>query len=62
MTIVLVHGVPESAAIWDEMLTQMQRDDVVALSPPEFGAPVPDGFADPQHESGPKRGAALSRA
>lgn len=44
MTVVLVHGVPESAAIWDEMLAQMDRDDVVALSPPGFGAPVPDGF------------------
>lgn len=44
MTIVLVHGVPESAAIWDEMIAQMQRNDVVALSPPGFGAPVPDGF------------------
>jgi pimeloyl-ACP methyl ester carboxylesterase len=44
MTVVLVHGVPESAAIWDDMLAQMHRDDVVVLSPPGFGAPVPDGF------------------
>lgn len=33
MTIVLVHGVPESAAIWDEVLAQMQRDDVVRQRP-----------------------------
>ncbi|MGK0276707.1 MAG: pimeloyl-ACP methyl ester carboxylesterase [Ilumatobacter sp.] len=44
MTVVLVHGVPESAAIWDEMLAEMNRDDVVAVSPPGFGAPLPDGF------------------
>ena len=44
MTVVLVHGAPESAAIWDEMLAQMDRDDVAALSPPGFGPPVPDGF------------------
>lgn len=45
MTIVLVHGNPETAAIWDEMRNHLGTDDVVALSPPGFGAPVPDGFA-----------------
>ena len=44
MTVVFVHGVPEAPAIWDEMLAHMRRDDVVRLSPPGFGAPVPDGF------------------
>ncbi|MGI8927011.1 MAG: alpha/beta fold hydrolase [Tepidiformaceae bacterium] len=43
MTIVLVHGNPETAAIWDE-LRQHLNGEVVALSPPGFGAPVPDGF------------------
>ena len=44
MTVALVHGVPECAAIWDDMIEAMGRDDVVTLSPPGFGAPVPDGF------------------
>ena len=42
--LVLVHGNPETAAIWDPLRAELGRDDVVALSPPGFGAPVPDGF------------------
>lgn len=45
MPIVLVHGNPETDAIWDEMRKHLGRDDVIALSPPGFGAPVPEGFA-----------------
>ena len=44
MPIVLVHGNPETAAIWDEMRTHLNSSDVIALSPPGFGAPVPAGF------------------
>lgn len=44
MTIVLVHGVPEVPAIWDELIAAMGDADVVALAPPGFGAPLPDGF------------------
>jgi pimeloyl-ACP methyl ester carboxylesterase len=44
MTVVLVHGNPETAAIWEPLIAALGRDDVVALSPPGFGAPVPDGF------------------
>lgn len=44
MPAVFVHGNPESAAVWDELFTHLQRKDVVALSPPGFGAPVPAGF------------------
>jgi pimeloyl-ACP methyl ester carboxylesterase len=44
MTVVLVHGNPETAAIWDPLRAELGRDDVVALSPPGFGAPVPAGF------------------
>ena len=46
-TVVLVHGNPETAAIWGPLtaaLHERGRGDVVALSPPGFGAPVPDGF------------------
>ncbi len=44
MTVAFVHGVPETAAIWDPLIAELGRDDVVTLSPPGFGAPVPDGF------------------
>jgi pimeloyl-ACP methyl ester carboxylesterase len=44
MPIVLVHGNPETDAIWDELRAHLGRNDVIALSPPGFGAPVPEGF------------------
>jgi pimeloyl-ACP methyl ester carboxylesterase len=44
VTLVLVHGNPEAAAIWDDLRAALGRDDVVALSPPGFGAPTPPGF------------------
>jgi pimeloyl-ACP methyl ester carboxylesterase len=44
MPAVFVHGNPETAAIWDELFGALERDDVIALSPPGFGAPVPKGW------------------
>ncbi|MEN4396865.1 alpha/beta fold hydrolase [Mycolicibacterium senegalense] len=44
MTIVLVHGNPETDAIWGPLVDALGRDDVTRLSPPGFGAPLPDGF------------------
>ena len=47
MTVVLVHGVPETAEVWDlfvEQLEALGETDVQRLSPPGFGAPVPEGF------------------
>jgi pimeloyl-ACP methyl ester carboxylesterase len=44
MTVVFVHGNPETDAIWDELRKHLGRDDTVALSPPGFGAPLPEGF------------------
>jgi len=44
MTTVFVHGVPEAADIWNPLISELGRDDAVVLSPPGFGAPVPDGF------------------
>ncbi len=44
MPVVLVHGNPETDAIWDDLRTHLGREDVIALSPPGFGAPVPEGF------------------
>ena len=47
MTVVLVHGNPETAAIWDPLIAELGRDDVVALSPPGFGAPCPTASGRP---------------
>ncbi|HWN33757.1 MAG TPA: alpha/beta hydrolase [Pseudonocardia sp.] len=44
MTVVLVHGNPETDAVWGPLVAELGRDDVVRLSPPGFGAPLPDGF------------------
>ena len=44
MTVVLVHGNPETDALWGPMVDALGRDDVVRLSPPGFGAPLPDHF------------------
>jgi pimeloyl-ACP methyl ester carboxylesterase len=50
MTVVLVHGNPETDAVWGPLVDALcrsgvlHRDDVVLLSPPGFGAPVPDGW------------------
>jgi pimeloyl-ACP methyl ester carboxylesterase len=43
-TAVFVHGNPETSAIWGPLLTELQHPDVVTLSPPGFGAEVPDAF------------------
>jgi pimeloyl-ACP methyl ester carboxylesterase len=44
VTAVFVHGNPEVAAVWGPLLDSLSRRDTVTLSPPGFGAPVPDGF------------------
>ncbi len=41
--IVFVHGVPETAAIWDRVRAGLDRESV-ALALPGFGCPRPDGF------------------
>ncbi|MFB9688740.1 alpha/beta fold hydrolase [Amycolatopsis plumensis] len=44
MPAVFVHGNPETAAVWDLLLAELARPDVVCRSPPGFGAPLPAGF------------------
>ena len=44
VTVVLVHGNPETDAVWDPLVELLGRDDVVRLSPPGFCAPLPDGW------------------
>jgi pimeloyl-ACP methyl ester carboxylesterase len=53
MTITLVHGVPETSAVWDllvDELVALGHDEPLRLSPPGFGAPVPDGWAATFHD------------
>jgi pimeloyl-ACP methyl ester carboxylesterase len=44
MTVVLVHGNPETPDVWDLLIPHLTPQPVVRLSPPGFGAPVPEGF------------------
>lgn len=44
MTIVLVHGNPETEAIWDDLVPHLRDGNVVRLSPPGFGSAIPSGF------------------
>jgi len=44
MTAVFVHGVPETAQLWDKVRAELRDTDSVALALPGFGVPVPDGF------------------
>ena len=44
---VFVHGVPETNRIWEFLFDELRargEEDIVALSPPGFGAPVPSEF------------------
>ncbi|MCA9877138.1 MAG: alpha/beta fold hydrolase, partial [Thermomicrobiales bacterium] len=52
MPVVLVHGNPETADIWADLAPLLDADAVIALSPPGFGAPVPDGFGATAAEYG----------
>jgi pimeloyl-ACP methyl ester carboxylesterase len=42
--LVLVHGVPETEAVWGPLIAELGRPAVTRLSPPGFGAPIPPGF------------------
>jgi pimeloyl-ACP methyl ester carboxylesterase len=50
MTIVLVHGVPETAAVWDLLQAELGRSDIEAVQLPGFRAPRPDGFEATKEE------------
>jgi len=48
MTIAFVHGNPETDAIWDDLVGELAGRgvvDMVLLSPPGFGAPIPAGWS-----------------
>ena len=43
----IVHGVPETSAVWSALVAELETRGVVEihlLTPPGFGAPVPQGF------------------
>jgi pimeloyl-ACP methyl ester carboxylesterase len=44
LTVVFVHGFPETKAIW-ESLRDIVDDDAVAVALPGFGSERPDGFS-----------------
>jgi pimeloyl-ACP methyl ester carboxylesterase len=45
MPVVFVHGVPETAAIWDLLVAELDLGDAaIRLSPPGFGAPAAADF------------------
>ena len=50
---VFVHGNPETSFVWSALVAELElRDvvDVVLLSPPGFGGPVPNGFTSKRVE------------
>lgn len=49
MTVVLVHGVPETDEVWDGLRACLRRDSV-ALRLPGFGSPRPEGFTSTKDE------------
>jgi pimeloyl-ACP methyl ester carboxylesterase len=50
VTIVLVHGAPETAAVWDPLRAVLGRSDMEALTLPGFGVPRPEGFGATKEE------------
>jgi pimeloyl-ACP methyl ester carboxylesterase len=50
MTVVLVHGVPETPAVWERLRRELGRLDVVAVQLPGFGSARPDGFRSTKEE------------
>jgi pimeloyl-ACP methyl ester carboxylesterase len=45
MPAVFVHGVPDTQRVWEAVTSRLHRKDVVTLSLPGFGCPVPTGFS-----------------
>lgn len=44
MTAVLLHGVPETAELWDDLRAELSGIETAALSMPGFATALPDGF------------------
>jgi pimeloyl-ACP methyl ester carboxylesterase len=50
MPAVLVHGVPDTASMWDPLRARLERRDIVAFELPGFGVPTPEGFGATKEE------------
>ncbi len=50
MTVVLLHGNPETPAIWKPLLAELGRDDVVTPQLPGFGCAIRPGFGATKEE------------
>ena len=50
MPAVFVHGNPETPAVWEPLIAELGRDDVVNLQLPGFGVPAPAGFGATKEE------------
>lgn len=44
MTLIFVHGVPETTAVWAPLVDALDVDDAVLLGLPGFGCALPDAF------------------
>jgi pimeloyl-ACP methyl ester carboxylesterase len=44
MPVVLVHGVPDTHRVWNKLTAHLDRTDIIAVSLPGFGCPIPPGF------------------
>ncbi len=45
MPVVFVHGVPDTQHVWNAVVARLERKDVLTLSLPGFGCPLPKGFS-----------------
>ena len=61
MTVVLLHGNPETPVIWQPLLAELGRTDVVTPQLPGFGCPVPEVSAPPRRSTSPGSSAWSSR-
>ncbi len=50
MPAVLVHGVPETPAVWEHLRSELRRTDIVTPQLPGFGCPRPAGFGATKEE------------
>ena len=50
MPAVFVHGVPDTERLWDPLLRELRRTDVVALPLPGFGTDPPSGWGATKQE------------
>lgn len=50
MSVVFVHGVPDTFHVWDQVRGQMPTLETTALALPGFGCPIPQGFTATKEE------------